>query len=108
MGEEELSVEGEWRPIKQGYTETCEQALRRRKANRKEWISKETWGIIDPRKEAKNTMNMARTRKQRRDSNRRYKELNRDVKRRSRRDSRVDNLYFYTVKSSAKNYKVQQ
>lgn len=89
MGEEELSVEDEWRQIKQGYAETCEQVLGRRKANRKEWISKETWEIIDQRKEAKNTMNMARTRKQRRDANRRYQGLNGYVKRRCRRDSRV-------------------
>ena len=69
MGEEELSVEDEWRQIEQGYVGTCEQVLGRAKANRKEWISKETWEIIEQRKEAKNTTNMARTRKQKRDAN---------------------------------------
>ena len=44
MEEEELSVDDEWRLIKQGYVETCEQVLARAKANRKKWISKETWG----------------------------------------------------------------
>ena len=34
-------------------------------------------------------MNMARTRKQKRDANKRYQELNREVKRRCRRDKRV-------------------
>ena len=38
---------------------------------------------------AKNTMNMARTRKQKRDANKRYQELNREVKRRCRRDKRI-------------------
>ena len=38
---------------------------------------------------AKNTTNMARTRKQKRDANKRYQELNREVKRRCRRDRRV-------------------
>ena len=89
MGEEELSVEDEWKQIEQGYVETCEQVLGRAKANRKEWISKETWEIIEQRKEAKNIMNMARTRKQKRDANKRYQELNREVKRRCRRDKRV-------------------
>ena len=89
MGEEELSVEDEWRQIEQGYVETCEQVLGRAKANRKEWISKETWEIIEQRKEAKNTTNMATTRKQKRDANKRYQELNREVKRRCRRDKRV-------------------
>ena len=34
-------------------------------------------------------MNMARTRMQKRDANKRYQELNREVKRRCRRDRRV-------------------
>ena len=34
-------------------------------------------------------MNMARTRRQKRDANKRYQELNREVKRRCRRDKRV-------------------
>ena len=89
MEEEELSVDDEWRLIEQGYVETCEQVLGRAKANSKEWISKETWEVIEQRKVAKNTMNMARTRKQKRDANKRYQELNREVKRRCRRDKRV-------------------
>ena len=44
---EELSVDDEWRLIEQGYVETCEQVLARAKANRKEWISKETWEVIE-------------------------------------------------------------
>ena len=48
-----------------GYVDTCEQVLGRAKANRKKWISKETWEVIEQRKEAKKTTNMARTRKQR-------------------------------------------
>ncbi len=81
MEEEELSVGDEWRQIKQGYVETCEQVLGRAKANRKEWISKETWEKIEQQKEAKNTMNIARTRNPKRDASRRYQELNWEVKR---------------------------
>ena len=86
MEEEELSVDDEWRQIEQGYVETCEQV----------WVGQRQTGrsgsarkIIEQRKEAKNTMNMARTRKQKRDANKRYQELNREVKRRCRRDRRV-------------------
>ena len=57
MEEEELSVDDEWSLIEQGYVETCEQVLGRTKANRKEWISKETSEAIEQRKVAKNTMN---------------------------------------------------
>ena len=53
MEEEELSVDDEWRLIKQGYVETCEQVLDRGKANRMEWISKETWEVIEQRKVVK-------------------------------------------------------
>ncbi|XP_078348425.1 uncharacterized protein LOC144633423 [Oculina patagonica] len=97
MEEEELAVDDKWRQIEQGYVETCELVLGRAKANRKEWISKETWEKIEQRKEAKNTMNMAKTRNQKRDESRRYQELNREVKRTCRRDRR---LY---VESEAEN-----
>ena len=89
MEEEELSVDDEWRQIEQGYVETCGQVLGRAKANRKEWISKETWELIEQRKVAKNTTNMARTRNQKREASKRYQELNREVKRRCRRDRRA-------------------
>ena len=60
MAEEELSVDDEWRLIEQGFVETCEQVLGRAKANRKEWISKKTWEIIEQR-------NVARERESRRE-----------------------------------------
>ena len=89
MEKEELSVDDEWRQIEQGYVETCEQVLGRAKASRKEWISKDTWELIESRKVAKNTTNMARTRNQKREASKRYQELNREVKRRCRRDKRA-------------------
>ena len=61
-------MDDEWRQIEQGYVETCKQVLGRAKANRKEWISKETWEIIEQRKVAKNTANMSRTRNQKRET----------------------------------------
>ena len=84
MEEEALSMDDEWRLIEQGYVETCEQVLGRIKPNRKEWISKETKEVIEQRKAAKNTTNMARARKQQRDVNKR------EVKRTCRRDRRVN------------------
>ena len=46
-------------------------------------------GVIEQQKEAKSTTNMAKTRKQKTDANKRYQELNREVKRSCRRDRRV-------------------
>jgi len=59
------------------------------RSNKKEWISKEIWETTEQRKEAKNAVNMARTRNQRRDASRRHQELNREVKRSCRRNKRV-------------------
>ena len=47
MEEKEISVDDKWRLIKQGYVDTCKQVLGRAKPNRKEWISKETWEVIE-------------------------------------------------------------
>ena len=69
--------------------ETCEKVMGRAKANRKEWISEETWGTTEKCKKAKNTMNMARTRNQTRDASTRHQELNREVKKSCRRDKRA-------------------
>ena len=46
-------------------------------------------GVIEQQKEAKSTINMAKTRKQKTDANKRYQELNKEVKRRCRRGRRV-------------------
>ena len=93
MKEEEPSVDDEWRQIEQGYVETCEKVLGQAKSNKREWIGKETWETIEQRKEAKNAVDMARTRNQRRDASRRHQELNREVKRSCRRDKR---RFFWT------------
>ena len=65
MEKEEPLVDDEWREIEQGYVEACEMVLGQVKPNKKEWISKEIWETIEQRKEAKNAVNMARTRNQR-------------------------------------------
>ena len=46
-------------------------------------------GVNRAAKGGKNTINMARTRNQKREASKRYQELNREVKRRCRRDRRA-------------------
>ena len=87
--EEEPSVNDKWRQIEKGYVETYETLLGKAKSNKKEWIGNETWETIEQRKEAKNAVNMAKTRNQVRVASARYQELNREVKRSCRRDKRV-------------------
>jgi len=50
---------------------------------------KPSWVVIEQRKVTKNTVNLARTRQQKREANKRYQELNREGRRRCRRDKRV-------------------
>ena len=64
--EEEPSVDDEWREIEKGYVEACEEVLGKAKSTKKEWISKEPWEIIERRQVAKNAVNMATTRNQKR------------------------------------------
>lgn len=46
--------------------------LGRAKTNRKDWISKETWEIVEKTKEVNNVMNNVRTGKQSRDASKKY------------------------------------
>ena len=83
------SVDDEWRLIEQGYMETCEQVLGRAKPNRKEWISKETWDVIEQQKVAKKHHEHGQNEKAEERCKQEVQELNREVKRRCRRDRRV-------------------
>ena len=56
-------VDDERRQIEQGYVDTEGSGKAKAKSNKKEWISEETWETTDKRMEAKNAVNMARTRK---------------------------------------------
>ena len=87
--EEEPSVDDEWREIEKGDMEACEEVLGKAKSTKKEWISKETWEIIERRQVAKNAVNMVKTRNQKRVATECYQELNREVKRCCRSDKRV-------------------
>ena len=87
--EEEPSLDDEWREIEKGYVEAREEVLRKAKSTKKEWISKETWEIIERRQVAKNAVNMAKTRNQKRVASESYQEMNREVKRCCKRGKRV-------------------
>ena len=71
------------------WRHACEEVLGKVKSTKKEWISKETWEIIERRQVAKNAVNMAKTRNQKRVASESYQELYREVKKCCRRDKRV-------------------
>ena len=63
--------------------------LSRAKPNRQECISKETWEVIELGKVAKKHQEHGQDEKAEKRCKKRYQELNREVKRRCRRDRRV-------------------
>ena len=68
-------MDDEWREIEKGYVEACGEMLGKAKSTKKEWISKETWKIIERRQVAKNAVNMAKTRNQKRAASESYQYL---------------------------------
>ena len=58
------------------------------KRTRKEWLSDETYTKVEERRNAKQALNVARTRQGKREANRYYNEKNIEVKKSCRRDKR--------------------
>ena len=59
--------------------------LRKRREERRKWISDETWKKIDKRGAAKNDINTVTTRNQMRNAKRKYQEADKEVKRSCRK-----------------------
>ena len=62
--------------------------LGKRREERREWISKETWKKIDKKGAAKNDTNTSKTRIQMQNAKRKYQEADKEVKRGCRKDKR--------------------
>ena len=86
--EEGVEVENKWSKIKQVFNEVAKETLGYRKANHKEWISHETWSLIEERKSIKaKTLNELDI-EQKRILEAEYQRKDREVKRSARRDKR--------------------
>ncbi|XP_055623323.1 uncharacterized protein LOC129766750 [Toxorhynchites rutilus septentrionalis] len=83
------SVEKLWSSIKNAFITTSDETLGKVRCTRREWISDETWRVIDERREAKAGIERARTRAAKTDARQRYAELEKAVKRACRRDKRA-------------------
>ncbi|XP_053956129.1 uncharacterized protein LOC128861771 [Anastrepha ludens] len=83
-----------WPGIKNIFITAANNHIGYIKTNRKEWISDETWNLIQQRKAAKAAINTARTRSAKLDSQRKHNLLNRMVKRSARCDKRrrIENI----------------
>jgi hypothetical protein len=86
--DEDGDVEAKWTNIRDTYREVAEEVLGRRKRFREEWISEETWTVIEEKKKLKIQMESSSDVQVRRRFKDRHGQKAREVKRLARRDKR--------------------
>ena len=88
------STEKKWHNIQTALLEASEEIFGRRRINRKEWISKDTWGRITKHKEIKGKLLKADNETEKTNFRRQYCEANKSVKKAARKDKGtwVENL----------------
>jgi DNA-binding transcriptional regulator YhcF (GntR family) len=74
--------------VKKVYQEVSEEVLGYKRKGKKDWISEDTWKIIQKRKDSKAKVNKSKTRKRKMEAQEEYNVLNVEVKRATRRDKR--------------------
>ncbi|XP_072380618.1 uncharacterized protein [Diabrotica undecimpunctata] len=77
-----------WEDFADVLTEIAEDKLGKKEKDRKEWISDETWNLIEERKQRKKDILQARTVERRAHRQQEYQTINKSVKRKARRDKR--------------------
>jgi len=82
---QDTDINAQWEKTKKILVDTCGSVLGRMKRIRKEWLSDETYRMVEERRKAKQILNDARTK---REAIRYYNEKNREVKKSCRRDKR--------------------
>ena len=86
--ETELDIEQEWSKIKEMYSSTCEEVLRKAKREQKAWMSENTWRTVEERHVLKAKLEVTKMRQQKSATVKRYNEKNHEVKRSCRTDKR--------------------
>jgi hypothetical protein len=82
------NIEEKWRDVKKVCQEVSEEVLGYKRKDKKDWISEDTWELIQKRKESKAKVNNSKTRKRKMEAQEEYNALNVEVKRATRRDKR--------------------
>ncbi|KAJ4432815.1 hypothetical protein ANN_21454 [Periplaneta americana] len=85
---ESEEVEQIWNKIKENFIEVSEQTLGYKNVQKKDWMTTETWATIEQRRKAKHQINVCKARNQVKLLSIKYNDLNREVKRKVRRDKR--------------------
>ncbi|VDP62173.1 unnamed protein product [Schistosoma mattheei] len=79
LEEEETTVDGNWKGIKEALTSTCQKVLGLKKHYHKEWISIETLDRIKERENKKTEINNSRTRTEKIKAQAEYKQVNKSI-----------------------------
>ena len=86
---ENININAYYENVKSAYQQSAEKCLGfREKKKTKEWITADTWGVIDERRKIKNQMNGTRSARLHEKYKCQYKEANKSVKRMVRKRSR--------------------
>ncbi|VDP71460.1 unnamed protein product [Schistosoma curassoni] len=86
LKEEETTMKGKWKGIKEALTSTYQEVLSHEKHHHKEWISIETLDKIREMKNKKTAINNSQARTEKVRAQAEYTEANKQVKRRLRAD----------------------
>ena len=89
LDENEETIDKTWDNFKETIIETCNEVLCPAPNNKKHWISDETWQRIECRKKAKQTVNLAKTRKQKQQTKQEYHTVSKEVTKMLRNDKRT-------------------
>ncbi|VDO59702.1 unnamed protein product [Schistosoma margrebowiei] len=85
---EGTTVESNWKGIKEAITSICHEVLGHKKQHHKEWITVDTLGKIQERRNKKAAVNTSRTRAEKTKAQAEYTVVNKQVKRSIRTDKR--------------------
>ncbi|CAG2245522.1 unnamed protein product [Mytilus edulis] len=75
-----------WNKVKTMFNDTAENVLGIRDSTRKRWISDTTWNVIEKRRSTKSKCNQARSERLKEKLQKEYSELNKEVKKKARKD----------------------
>nr|KAG5701138.1 hypothetical protein BaRGS_002614 [Batillaria attramentaria] len=84
----EETIEEHWHDLRETWTATCREVLRKKTRQHKEWLTSDTWDLITERKRLKDLINHTDDQDDKRDLQAQYWDVNRQVKRSARNDKR--------------------
>ena len=86
---EETPLEEHWNSLKDTWEKTCTEVLGKRTRHDKEWLSGDTWTLIEDRRNIKHQINHCHGAQEKKELKEKYATLNKEVKKSARKDKRV-------------------